>query len=147
MTWCWLLMCKRRLDWAWVWRVLQTVFDPLFVTFYNVTYTSLPVLLMAIFDQVHRNRRARHLSALSASFHPHVQSPVYLCFHLVSQTQRLFYCFLFCCVCVCVCVCVRVCVRVCRCVCVRAFYACVCLWQPRRPYAYIFDCVLVKILT
>jgi len=32
--------------------VLQTVVDPFFITLYNVTYTSLPVLAMAIFDQV-----------------------------------------------------------------------------------------------
>ena len=34
------------------WHLLQTVFDPWFISCYNVTYTSLPVLVMAIFDQV-----------------------------------------------------------------------------------------------
>ncbi|XP_076104563.1 phospholipid-transporting ATPase ID-like isoform X1 [Mytilus galloprovincialis] len=29
----------------------QTLFDPYFITFYNVMYTSLPVLMMGVFDQ------------------------------------------------------------------------------------------------
>ena len=31
---------------------LQTVYDPYFITFYNVLYTSLPVMGVAFFDQV-----------------------------------------------------------------------------------------------
>jgi len=30
----------------------QTVFDPVFITLYNVIYTSLPVMAMGVFDQV-----------------------------------------------------------------------------------------------
>ena len=30
----------------------QTLFDPYFVSLYNVLYTSLPVLVIGIFDQV-----------------------------------------------------------------------------------------------
>lgn len=32
--------------------VLQTLFDPYFISFYNVMYTSFPVLILGIFDQV-----------------------------------------------------------------------------------------------
>jgi len=31
---------------------LQTLYDPFFISFYNLFYTSLPVLAMGIFDQV-----------------------------------------------------------------------------------------------
>ena len=35
--------------------VFQTLFDPYFISLYNVLYTSLPVLVMGIFDQVLRD--------------------------------------------------------------------------------------------
>jgi len=66
--------------------VLQTVFDPWFITLYNVTYTSLPVLLMAIFDQVEiTGRLSAPTQRLLALIH---LSSVYLCFFIfTSQTQ------------------------------------------------------------
>jgi len=33
----------------------QTLFDPYFISFYNVMYTSLPVLVLGLFDQVSLN--------------------------------------------------------------------------------------------
>ena len=32
--------------------LFQTLFDPYFISLYNVFYTSLPVLMLGIFDQV-----------------------------------------------------------------------------------------------
>ena len=34
------------------WCILQTLFDPFFISLYNVFYTSLPILALGIFDQV-----------------------------------------------------------------------------------------------
>lgn len=42
----------------------QTLYDPYFVSFYNVFYTSIPVLILACFDQVSNQNMLHILNAL-----------------------------------------------------------------------------------
>ena len=75
---------------------LQTVYQQGYITLYNVAYTSLPILALAILDQVWK-----------ACVCVCVCVCVRACAHA--------------CVCVCVCTCVRMCMCVCICMCVRTY--------------------------
>ena len=39
-------------------RLFQTVFDPMFIAVYNLFYTSMPVLALAVFDQDVKERQS-----------------------------------------------------------------------------------------
>ena len=70
----------------------QTLYDPFFISFYNLFYTSLPVLAMGIFDQVWMSPVSHNASSpLACSFFALPSLFVAMAHHFASEHFKIKY--------------------------------------------------------